>query len=172
MNTLVILLRVIHLFGGVFWVGFALFNVAFLQPTIRGTGPDGQKVMQYLSQKTRLLPLIYAAATLTMLSGLALYWIDTGFRADAMAMGSGLVLGIGGLAGIIAWSYAVLVIRGIFNQMGAIGQAIQAQGTPPTAEQSGQMQALVMRLGKAGKVAVTFMIVALLAMAAARYTGN
>jgi hypothetical protein len=83
--------------------------------------------------------------------------------------GYGIVLTIGSIAGVIAWIYAVVVIRGIFQQMQTIGREIQAQGSPPTPEQATQMQALVARLGQVGQVAVVFLVVALLGMATARY---
>lgn len=169
MTILIIILRIIHIFGGIFWTGFALFNVGFLQPTVRATGLDGQKTMQYLTQKTRLQPTVYAAATLTVLSGIFLFWFSTGFRQSSISSGKGLVMAIGGLSGIIAWSIAMFVVRGIFGRMGAIGKAIQAQGTPPSTEQTAQMQALVVKLGKASRIAVSFLIIAVLGMAIARY---
>lgn len=170
MNSLILVLRIIHIFSGVFWVGFAFFNIAFLQPTVQATGPEGQKTMQYLTQKTRLLSTVYATATLTMLSGLIMYWILLGFRLSAMLSGYGIVLTIGSIAGVIAWIYAVVVIRGIFSQMQVTGQEIQAQGGPPTPEQATRMQALVARLGTVGQVAVVFLVIALLGMASAQYS--
>jgi uncharacterized membrane protein len=170
MGILILVLRIIHIFCGVFWVGFAFFNIGFLQPTVRATGAEGQKTMQYLTQKTRLLSTVYATATLTMLSGLIMYWILSGFRLSFMRSGYGIVLTIGSIAGVIAWIYAVVVIRGIFKRMQTIGQEIQAQGSPPTPEQATQMQALVARLGKVGQVALVFLVIALLGMSIARYT--
>jgi len=169
MSALILILRIIHLFAGVFWVGFGIFNIQFLQPAVRATGADGQKVMQYLSQKTRFQITVYSAATLTVLSGLALYWIQTGFRAGALSSGYGLIIGLGGIAGIVAWLLAVFVIGGIFRRMAAVGQAIQAQGGPPTADQTAQMQALTTRLGKTGRIAVTFALISVLGMAIGRY---
>ncbi len=169
MAILIMILRVIHIFSGMFWAGFAFFNIGFLQPTVKATGAEGQKTMQYLTRKTRLLSTVYATATLTMLSGLIMYWILSGFRLDFMRSGYGLVLTIGSLAGIIAWIYAVVVIRGIFRQMQTVGQQIQAQGSPPTTEQATQMQTLAARLGKVGQVALVFLVISLLGMATAQY---
>ena len=45
MAILIIVLRIIHIFSGVFWVGFAFFNIGFLQPTVKATGAEGQKTM-------------------------------------------------------------------------------------------------------------------------------
>ncbi len=169
MSILISVLRVIHIFSGVFWVGFAFFNIGFLQPTVKATGPEGQKTMQYLTRKTRLLSTVYATATLTMLSGLIMYWILLGFRLSVFLSGYGAVLTIGSIAGVIAWIFAVVVIRGIFNQMQTIGQEIQAQGSPPTPEQETQMHALVARLGRVGQVSLVFLVIALLGMSIARY---
>lgn len=169
MAALMIVLRIVHIFSGVFWVGFSFFNIRFLQPTVRATGPEGQKTMQYLTQKTRLLSTVYATATLTMLSGLLMYWILFGFRTSALLSGYGLALTTGGIAGVIAWIYAVIVIRGIFTRMQAIGQAIQAQGGPPTPEQARDLQALVARLNRVGQVALGFLVIALLGMSIAQY---
>ena len=169
MSILIMVLRVIHIFSGVFWVGFAIFNIAFLQPAVHATGTEGQATMQYLTRKTRLLSTVYATATLTMLSGLTMYGLLLGFRLSVFRSGYGAILSIGSIAGIVAWIYAVVVIRGIFNQMGALGQAIQAQGSPPNSKQATQMQALVARLNRVGQVALGFLVIALLGMAVAQY---
>ena len=54
MSLLIAILRIIHIFAGVLWVGSAFFNLLFVQPSVRATGAEGQKLNQYLVQKTRL----------------------------------------------------------------------------------------------------------------------
>jgi len=169
MVILIIVLRVIHIFSAVFWVGFGLININFLQPTVKALGPDGQKFMQHLTQKTKLLNSVYTAATLTILSGSVLYYIVTGFSFDFIASGYGIVLSIASISGIIGWFIAVFIVRSIFGEMKVVGGQIQASGNPPTPEQAGQMHALAGRLGVVGKVAITFMLIALLGMSIARY---
>lgn len=169
MNIIIILLRVLHIFGGIFWVGFAFVNLGFLQPTIRATGQEGQKVQQHLMGRTRLMFLVYSAATITMLSGLFLYWILSGFRAQFFMTSYGVVLTVGSIAGIIAWTMAVFVMRNILGQVAGLGQAIQAGGGPPSEEQSAQLQALRMKISRLGSVTVGFMILAVLGMAMAQY---
>jgi uncharacterized membrane protein len=165
------LLRVIHIFSGVFWVGFAIFNIGFLQPAVKATGAEGLKVMQYLSGKTRLMPSIYAAATLTVLSGLIMYWPMAG-SGSFMNTGYGLVLTIGATAGIIGWLIAIISIRGVINGMGAVGKEMAIQEGPPSPDQMANMQALSARLSKIGHIALVFMSLSLLAMSIARYTPN
>lgn len=52
MDYFTIILRIIHIFSGGFWVGVGLFMVGFLQPTILETGEDGQTLMLHLTRKT------------------------------------------------------------------------------------------------------------------------
>ena len=169
MLVLISVLRIIHIFSAVFWVGFGLTNLNFLQPTAKALGPEGQKFMQHLTQKTKLLNSVYIAATLTILSGAILYYLVTGFSFDFIKSGYGIVLSIASISGIIGWFIAVFIVRSIFGEMKNVGGQIQASGNPPTPEQAGQMQALASRLGVVGKVAITFMLIALLGMSFARY---
>lgn len=169
MASVIILLRIIHIFCGVFWVGFAMFNIGFLQPSVRALGPDAQPFMRHLIMKTRILNTNYIAATLTVLAGLALYWTQIGFSGPAMLQGKGLVFLMGGTTGIISWLLAMIFIRDLFNKMKANISAIQAQGTPPTPEQGAAMQGIIARLGKVSMITFVFLMITLLAMAGARY---
>ncbi len=49
MNIGVILLRIVHIFAGVFWVGGGIFMFAYIEPAVKATAPAGQKFMQYLT---------------------------------------------------------------------------------------------------------------------------
>jgi len=169
MNILMILLRIIHISSAIFWVGVSFFNIQYLQPSVRATAPESQKLMQHLTQRTTFLNAVYGLATLTMLSGLLMYWILFGFRPAAMSSPYGLVLGIGALAGIIAWIMVIFVIRNIFKQMGAVSQAIQAQGGPPTPEQAQQLGVLSSRLNNIGHWGLGLMAIAVVTMASAQY---
>ena len=164
-----LILRIIHIFTGVFWAGFAFFNIIFLQPTIRAIGAEGQKTMQHLTQKTRFLNTLYISATLTVISGLIMYWILAGSRFALLQGGYGHSITLGSIAGLIVWVLLMFVIHPIFNRMKALGKEIQAQGNPPTPEQTVEMQALVTKLGKVGKLAAALLAIAVLGMAAARY---
>ncbi|UCH60491.1 MAG: hypothetical protein JSV61_03175 [Anaerolineales bacterium] len=169
MNILMIILRIVHIFSGVLWVGAAFFNVMFVQPSVRASGADGQKVSQYMVQKTRLTSYVYGTATLNILAGLAMYYILSGFRLSFLRSGYGLVLTIGALAGLISWALVIFMVRDIFGRMGAIGKLIQSQGGPPTPEQASELQALGVRLTSLGNYGLFFMAIAVLGMSAARY---
>lgn len=169
MNLLMIVLRIIHIFSGIFWVGVSVFNIGFLQPTVQATDGEGQKVMQYLTSQTRFTTTVYTTATLSLISGWLMYWRLFEFRLAALASGYGLMLTIGGIAGTLAWIIAMFVIRRIISDMGAVGAAIRTQGTPPSPEQSSQMQALGARMTTMGQWGVALMTLAVLGMSTARY---
>ncbi|MCF6237412.1 MAG: hypothetical protein L3J79_01125 [Candidatus Marinimicrobia bacterium] len=170
MHSHIIILKIIHIFAGVFWVGFAFFNIAFLQPAVKATGVEGQKLMQFLVRNTRLMMTVYITATLTILSGLGLYWPLAGSTSSFVRTGYGLILTISSTAGIIAWIIAVFVIRNIFNQMGALGTEIQSQEGPPSEGQMSGLQRLGAKLGVVGNIVIFFMVIALLGMSTARYS--
>ena len=65
----VLVLRIIHVFGGVFWGGAGLFMAGFLSPAVKATGPDGGKVMGNLVTGTRWNTAIASASGLTVVSG-------------------------------------------------------------------------------------------------------
>ena len=169
MNVLMIVLRVVHIFSGVFWVGASFFNLGFLQPTVRATGNEGLKVMQHLTSRTRFTLTAYTAATLTLLSGWIMYWYLFGFRPSVLSSGYGLSLTIGGIAGTIAWLIAIILVRRALRRMEAVGRAVQEKGGPPTPEQASNLQAIGNQLMKLGQWGVVFMVIALLGMSAAQY---
>ena len=72
-HTLTILLRLIHILGGLFWAGAMVLLAGFLIPTVRATGREGGRFMQILMQQQRLQFYLGLAAGLTVLSGLTLY---------------------------------------------------------------------------------------------------
>jgi uncharacterized membrane protein len=171
MNWLMIILRIIHIFSGVTWMGLAIFNASYLQPAVAATGAEGQKVMGYIARRTNLTTMVYTTSTLVVLSGLTMYGILTGFRLAAMLTPYFLTLAIGAVFAIVAWVIVIVIVRGIFTQMSAIGMAIQKQGGPPTPEQGAQMGALSGRLASLGRLGVGLLMVTLLCMAIAQYVG-
>ncbi|MCF7822993.1 MAG: hypothetical protein K9N35_02380 [Candidatus Marinimicrobia bacterium] len=168
MTALVIILRIIHIFSGIFWVGFAIFNFVYFQPALKATGAEGQSVLQYLSKKTSLMPTVYLSATLTFISGLALFWPMSATPA-VMHSGYGMIISIGALAGIVAWVMAVFVIRGILKNLEQAGQAMQSQDGAPSKDQIDKMTRLSKRLNRNGRIALIFMMIAVLGMSIAQY---
>lgn len=166
MNTLIIVLRLVHIIGGVFWVGTSLLFTFFIIPSARDT-EVGQKFLGHLfTQKTYLGEIHGISAILTVLAGAGLYWIDSGgFTSGWMTSGPGLGFGIGGIFGFLG------MISGILQAIPLrtlAETAAQIQGSP-TLEQTGKIQAAQKRLGVIGRIDSAVLILALIFMSTARY---
>src|SRR5215212_2566414 len=77
MTIELLVLRLVHVLGGIFWVGSALFMTFFLGPALATLGPNGGQVFGAL-QKRRLPTILFTASLLTIASGLRLMWITSG----------------------------------------------------------------------------------------------
>ena len=166
----ILLFRFIHIVGGAFWFGAAIFMTGFLMPSLQAAGPAAGPVMDQLTRIRRLPIFMMAAAIFTILSGFGLYAHDSGgFSGPWMRSGPGMVFGIGGLAGTLAAIVGMAVPSPAGRRMGALGAEIKASGAPPTAEQVAEMQALQGRIARGSAVVAVLIVIATTAMALARY---
>jgi len=166
MNTLVIVLRLIHIFAGVFWAGTTILFYFVIGPAIGATAEAGKAFAAHLIIKARFSTVIAAAAGTTVLAGLALYWIDSaGFTSAWTTSGAGIGFAIGGIAGIVAFVAGILFGRNN-TELVRIGSQIQG---PPTPEQVAAIQAVQGRQKNVGLIMATAIITAVAFMATARY---
>lgn len=170
----VMLLRIVHIFSGVFWVGAAIVTFAFIAPAARSVALDdpqaSQKFVQTVMGRRGLSNAMNAAAGLTMLAGILLYGIDSGgFRLSWVTSGVGLGFTIGALAAIASAFLGRTILQPAASRIGALGAAIAERGTPPTPEQQAEMGRLNARMNSVGRVNITLLLIALLGMAVARY---
>ena len=168
MATLIVL-RIVHIFFGVLWAGGVMFMNFMVGPSIAAAGPEGFRVMQEM-QKRRFFHLILTAAGLTILSGLDLLRRDSGnFSSGWFKSPMGMGLSTGMVAAIVAFLIGLLAIQPAMSRMGALG-AQMAQAAPEAKGAiSAQMEAVRARLMAFGKVGTMFIVIAVLAMATARY---
>ena len=77
---LIIVLRVVHVLAGCFWLGAVLMNAGFLLPATQVTGSAGGQVVRQVFQ-VRCLPLFVRAAMLIALvtGGILFWWASDGF---------------------------------------------------------------------------------------------
>jgi len=170
MDTYMVVLRIVHILAGVFWVGAALTTILFLQSTAREVGPAAGPFMAHLAGKKHLVDWVLRAAGLTILAGALMYWrVSGGLDGDWLTSAPGISLTIGALCAIAAFSLGLSVVRPTIMSTLAIGREVAAGGGPPTPEQGAQLQALQKRGKAIGQVIVPLLIVAVSGMAAARY---
>ena len=168
MDWLQIVLRVIHIGAGIFWVGSATFLLVFVEPTARALGPSGGSFMAHISQVRKMPRIIAVSAIVTIVAGIWLYWRDTGgFEPDIITTGPGIGFGIGGLAAIAAFIVGLTMVRPRVDRMGALGGAM-ASGAP-TPEQGQEMGALQRSLRSISIFSEVLLVIAVVAMAVARF---
>ena len=93
-------LRILHVVIGVFWVGAVLFIGFFLTASVRAAGPAGGAVMQQLMVVRAVPRWLMASAILTIVSGLGLYWHNSGgFQSAWLGSGAGAGVRVGRRAG-------------------------------------------------------------------------
>jgi uncharacterized membrane protein len=168
MNYLVLLLRILHIGAGVFWVGGVLIMTFFVSPTVGATAESGQKFVVHLMNNVKFSARMSAAAGLTILAGFLLYWIDSdGFSSAWMRSGPGIGFGIGAVFALVGFIYGILLGR-TMKAMAQAGARL-SQGGPPSSEQMAQMQSLRNQQVSYSKISAITLILSVVLMAIARY---
>src|SRR3990172_1802116 len=150
MATLILVLRIVHIFGGVFWAGGAFVMTWFIEPTVRAAGDDGRRFMQRLGATGSFARAMAAASGATVLAGLWLTWIfSDGFGRAFFETGRGAALGLGMITGVAAFVVGFLMQNRPMGRVAGIAQAMTAAGGPPSPAQAAEMQKLTgtIRLG-------------------------
>src|SRR5437899_11671186 len=97
-NVTMVVLRLIHILSGIFWVGTTFFLVGFLQPGVAQSGPEGGRFAQRLMSQKRFQAAMSVAAGLPTLSGPVVNGRSSrGFQHAGVASGPGAGLALGGL---------------------------------------------------------------------------
>ena len=169
MQAEMIVLRAVHVVGGIFWVGSALFSAFYLMPALASAGPSAGQVMGAL-QRRRLFLVLPSIAVLTILSGIRLMQIASGgFAAEYFASPSGRVYAWGGSFALAAFVFGMAVARPIGVRMGRLA-AMPAPATPGEQEaRAAERATLQRRAATAGAINILLLLGAALAMATARY---
>jgi uncharacterized membrane protein len=170
-DTAVFLLaRLVHVVAGVTWAGALIFIGWFLLPAARATGPAGGSFMQQLVRVQRMPLYLMLLMALTILSGLALFWLDvSAFGPAWVHTGPGRTFSAGAVFGILTAIVGAAVNMPAAKKLAALGAAIQAGGKPPTPEQTAEIERLQNRLYSAGRWITALVLLAVTFMGVARY---
>ncbi len=166
MDYLKIVLRLIHVISGVFWVGSAVFMNFFVGPTLRATGEAGKQFAGHLMMRTRFSNFITYSALAAVIAGALLYGMDSDwFLSPWFRSGAGVGFGIGAGFALVG------LITGIMNgknmrKLGQLGAQIQGKPTP---EQMATMGAIQKQQAWIPPVNTYSLILAVFFMAIARY---
>jgi len=166
----ILVLRLLHIFAGIFWAGGVFYLAYFIFPAVKALGPDGGKFMQQLSRTKKMPTVMTTLGLVNVLSGLRLMQIMSGnFSSAWFGSNFGIAISIGMVAGIGALCIGLFVNKPRAQKMAALGAAVAASGGPPTPEQQKELGALKDKLEKGVKIMAWHLLVAVITMAIARY---
>lgn len=160
MTAELLVLRLIHILGGVYWVGTGLFSTFYLAPALKASGPTVAGAVMSHMQQRHMFTVMPVVAILTMLSGLRLMMIVSGGDSDWFLHRAGHTYSVAGALAVIAFILSLVVTRPAMVKAGKLAQS----GGDPAA-----IAALQKRASVATMVAVVFLILSAAGMAVARY---
>jgi uncharacterized membrane protein len=164
--------RFLHILAGVLWVGSSFLFVGFIGPSANEVGPSAGPLLTAAVKKRKVAKVITALGGVSVLAGWILWLKNMSLYpsfGDWVSSSFGLVLTIGGvLATISAFVGAIGVGRGV-ERLVDLGGEIAASGGPPTPEQQARVDRLSSSLERHGKTDLVLLLLAVTAMATARY---
>lgn len=158
-----VLIRVIHILGGVVWAGGLITMAKFISPVVGAIGEAGQEFMGEMNRRRTFQIAMSSAAGLTLLTGLAMYITKYGGLAPLSTL-QGAAITAGSLFGILAFGTASMMQGRSLRKLRAINQEIAASGAPPTPEQTAEIASLQEALAKGASLATIFIILSVLGM--------
>ncbi len=167
MIYLIWLLRIIHIVGGIFWVGGTVVMTFFIAPTVGAIGEPGQRFVGHLMNNLKFSNRMSAAAGLTVLAGAILYWLDARAGTAWVRSGMGIGLGIGAVFALVGMVTGIMIGR-TTKAMAQLGAQFQGK---PTAAQMTQMQTIQKQQRTYSVISVAALLVAVIFMAISRYLG-
>ncbi len=172
-QILIVILRLLHITFGMFWVGSALTTSFLTLPTVRATGPIGGRFFGEFLRRNNYSRLMLAAGVVTIASGLLLYWnFYVGLAWSLSHPGPETIFELGGLIAITVAVAANTLIPSVAGRLTAIGGQIDAQGRDggtPAPELLAERNQLSLRLGRIGMANASLLVVAVGLMAVGRY---
>jgi uncharacterized membrane protein len=170
MTAEILVLRLVHILGGMFWVGSGLFTTLFLMPTLAKAGPAAGPVIAGLQQR-RLFTILPIVALLTILSGVRLMWITSaGFSSVYFASALGRTYAASGAAAIVGFLISIVIARPAALRAASLGATLASTTDSTTRASLGvTVEGLRRRSAVASILAVALVVLSAAGMAVARY---
>jgi uncharacterized membrane protein len=166
-----VFLRVVHIVRGVIWVGSLFVVVVFVQPSAATLGAAGAPFMSELRRR-RFVDVVFIVALITVVAGSFMYWRDWHTYpsfGDWIDSRFGTSLTVGALLAISGLVVAASLTRPTIGRLVSLGQQVTESGGPPTPGSAARIAALQRRLVVAERVSFSLVLLAVVAMASARY---
>ena len=163
------ILRTIHIVTGALWVGAVVLLAWFIAPAAGALGPAGGALMSHLNNVRKMPRYMSPMAVLAILSGLSLMGMVSHGNSGWMHTHMGITISIGAVLGILGFAHGIATIMPLTRRMAARGAEIAKAGRAPTGDEQAEMQRDFRKLGRNTRIAATMLLLALVAMAMARY---
>jgi uncharacterized membrane protein len=166
-----VLLRIVHIATGVIWVGSLFVVVVFVQPSAATLGAAGAPFMSELRRR-RFVDVVFLDAVFTVVAGSFLYWHDWHTYpsfGDWIGSSFGASLTVGALLAISGLAVAASLTRPTIVRLVSLGKQVAESGGTPPPQTVAQIGVLQRRLVVAERVSFSLILLAVVAMASARY---
>lgn len=164
----ILILRVLHIACGIMWVGSAALYLLLLIPAARSAQSAGQKFMQTLGPKFGAM--MGFVTTVTVLSGALLYArFFAGGISFIWTTGAGLAFTVGAVAALGSYALGAGYFGKTQEKIAKLGAEVESAQSAPNPAQVQEMNRLQSSLMKAYQFDFVLLVVAMLAMAVARY---
>ena len=168
----VLLLRLIHIGFGAFWVGSVFTFLLFVQPAAMAVGPEATKFTYQLLHHRRFSLAILVTAATTVLAGIWLLVITSnGLNPEFLFSESRLGYTVGGVAAILTFGIGALYI---FPRTQTVERTIGlliAEARPPAPDEQQTLARVGRENLRAGWVVLFGLAVAIVSMATAKLWG-
>lgn len=167
-----IVLRFLHIVAGVLWVGSAFLFVGFIGPSAAEVGPSAGPLLHAAVKKRRVAKVIVGLGVVNVVAGWIMWlrnWNAFGSLGDWVGSSFGLGITIGGVLATIALVEGFYGVGRNVERLVDLGDDVAASGRPPSDEQHSRIQHLGAELEKWGKIDLVLLLLAVSAMATARY---
>lgn len=169
MTAEMIVLRLVHILGGMIWVGSGIFNSFFLLPALGQAGPAAGQVIAGL-QRRQLFTFLPIVALLTILSGVRLMQITSGgFSPAYFASTSGRTYAWSGLAAIVGFLVGVFMARPAAMRAAKIGASMATASDAERATLAATLERSRRMSSVTSSISVWLIVLAAAGMAVARY---
>jgi hypothetical protein len=169
MQTLILILRIVHVGLGVFWAGTVFFTNLYMFPAVQEAGPEGNKVMAALARRgfLQMLPIV---AILNIISGLWLYWIMSGGLQPVYVHSKlGMMFAVSGVLAIVTFVIGVVVIRPSSQKAMQLAQSAATLSGPERDAAMATLAALRQRITLASRASAVLLGLTVVGMATARH---
>ena len=168
----VLVLRLIHIGAGAFWVGAVFTFFLFVQPAAMAAGPGAMPFTHDLLHHRRLPVVILASAALTVLAGIWLLVITSNGLDPELLFGEArLGYTLGGIVAIVTFGIGALYVfprtRIVERTLGTL----LAERRPPTPDEQQTLARVGGEARRAGWLVIAGLVASVVAMATARLWG-